>query len=226
VRFKLERNPTRRRPTCATASRACATSCPTAIDEPVIAKVEADANPIIWLAFSSDKHSPLEVTDVANRVIKPRLQTLPGAADVRVFGERKFAMRIWLDRDRLAAYNLTVQDVEDAIRARTSRCRPGASRARAREFTVVAQTDLSHGPSSSAHHRQAGDRRRAATRCASATSAASRSAPPRRAQQSSASTGGRRSPIGVIKQAVANPLELSRACAPRCRSSSPTCRRA
>jgi multidrug efflux pump len=84
---------------CATASRGCATSCRRTIDEPVIAKVEADANPIIWLAFSSDQHSALEVTDVANRIVKPRLQTLPGAADVRVFGERKFAMRIWLDRD-------------------------------------------------------------------------------------------------------------------------------
>ena len=54
---------------------------PAEVDEPVIAKVEADANPVIWLAFSSDQHSPLEVTDVANRFVKPRLQTLPGAAD-------------------------------------------------------------------------------------------------------------------------------------------------
>lgn len=67
---------------------------PRDMDEPVVAKVEADANPIIWLAFSSDRLSALEVTDYASRVVKTRLQTLPGAADVRVFGERRYAMRI------------------------------------------------------------------------------------------------------------------------------------
>jgi len=62
--------------------------------------------------------SVLDVTDIANRVVNPRLQTLPGAADVRVFGERKYSMRIWLDRDRLASYRLTPVDVEDALRRR------------------------------------------------------------------------------------------------------------
>jgi len=69
---------------------------PDDVDEPVIAKVEADASPIIWLAFSSERHSPLEMSDFANRVVKPRLQTLPGAADARVFGERRYSMRVWL----------------------------------------------------------------------------------------------------------------------------------
>jgi multidrug efflux pump len=89
---------------------------PDEIDEPVIAKVEADAQPIIYLAFSSDRHSPLEVTDYADRFVKDRLQNLPGIADVRIFGERRYAMRIWLDALRLAAYGLTPQDVEAALR--------------------------------------------------------------------------------------------------------------
>ena len=76
---------------------------PDEIDEPVIAKVEADAQPIIYLAFSSDRHSALDVTDYADRFVKDRLQNLPGVADVRIFGERRFAMRIWLDALRLAA---------------------------------------------------------------------------------------------------------------------------
>jgi multidrug efflux pump len=50
-----------------------------------------------------------------------------GAADVRIFGERKYAMRVWLDPDKLAAYKLTTQDAEDAMRRRTWRCRPDAS---------------------------------------------------------------------------------------------------
>ncbi|HQD15832.1 MAG TPA: efflux RND transporter permease subunit, partial [Ottowia sp.] len=89
---------------------------PQTIDEPVIAKVEADAFPVIWLAFSSDTRSRLEINDLVNRIVKARLQTVTGVADVRIFGERKYAMRVWLDPERLAAYRLTTQDVEDAIR--------------------------------------------------------------------------------------------------------------
>lgn len=89
---------------------------PAEIDEPVVRKVEADAQPIIYLAFSSDRHSPLEVTDIADRLVKTRLQTLPGVANVRIFGERRYSMRIWLDPVRLAAYGLTPADVEDALR--------------------------------------------------------------------------------------------------------------
>ena len=62
-----------------------------------IAKVEADAHPVIWLAFTSDTLTPLQITDLVNRIVKPRLQTVPGVADVRIYGERKYAMRVWLD---------------------------------------------------------------------------------------------------------------------------------
>ncbi len=135
--------PTPRPPTCATASRACATSCRPDVDEPVIAKVEADANPIIWLAFSSDTHSPLEVTDVASRIVKPRLQTLPGAADVRVFGERKYC-HAHLARPRAAGRLQADAGRTSRTRCggRTSRCRPAASKAASANSRVVAQTDL------------------------------------------------------------------------------------
>ncbi|MCL1860793.1 MAG: efflux RND transporter permease subunit [Proteobacteria bacterium] len=115
---------------------------PDDIDEPVIAKVEADANPIIWLAFSSDRHDPLEMSDFANRIIKPRLQTLPGAADARVYGERRYSMRVWLDRARLAAFGLTPQDVVDAIARQNVELPAGRIESREREFEVVAQTNL------------------------------------------------------------------------------------
>lgn len=111
-------------------------------DEPVIAKVEADANPIIWLAFTSDKANHLAVSDYANRIVKPRLQTLPGVADVRVFGERRYAMRVFLDRDRLAGFGLTPADVEDALRRQNVEIPAGRIESRQREFNVVSQTDL------------------------------------------------------------------------------------
>ncbi|WP_142850000.1 efflux RND transporter permease subunit [Telmatospirillum sp. J64-1] len=115
---------------------------PDDVDEPVIAKVEADAQPIIYLAFSSDRHTPAEVTEYADRYVKNRLQTIDGAADVRLFGDRRFAMRIWLDRARLAAYNLTPQDVETALRLQNIEVPAGRIESQQREFTVLSETDL------------------------------------------------------------------------------------
>ena len=142
VRFKLERPPDAAAADVRDRVSRVRSKLPDAVDEPQIAKVEADASPIMYLAFSSDKHSALEVTDVANRIVKPRLQTLPGAADVRIFGDRKFAMRIWLDRQRLAAYQLTPADVEDALRKQNLEVPAGRIESREREFSVVANTDL------------------------------------------------------------------------------------
>ena len=115
---------------------------PQAIEEPVIAKVEADAFPVIWLAFSSDVLSPLQINDLINRVVKPRLQTVTGVADVRIYGERKYAMRVWLDAERMAAYRLTSQDVEDAIRRSNLELPAGRIESQQREFSVTSQTDL------------------------------------------------------------------------------------
>ncbi|MBK8385189.1 MAG: efflux RND transporter permease subunit [Candidatus Accumulibacter sp.] len=210
VRFKLERNPDSAASDVRDRVSRVRNKLPTDIDEPVIAKVEADANPIIWIAFSSDQHSALAVTDIANRIVKPRLQTLPGAADVRVFGERKFAMRIWLDRDRLAAFNLTPQDVEDALRRQNVEVPAGRIESRSREFSVVARTDLTE-PAQFAEIivKQATDAKgsypvRIADLGRVEIGAAS--------ERSSVRFNGRPAvALGVIKQATANPLELSRA---------------
>ncbi|MCW5233633.1 efflux RND transporter permease subunit [Verminephrobacter eiseniae] len=116
---------------------------PDAIDEPVIAKVEADASPVLWLAFSSDQRSPLEINDLVNRIVKPRLQTVTGVADVPLYGERRYAMRVWLDPGRLAAYRLDTRDVEDAIRRSNLGLPAGRIESQQREFSVTSQTDLS-----------------------------------------------------------------------------------
>ncbi|MBN8517357.1 MAG: efflux RND transporter permease subunit [Candidatus Accumulibacter sp.] len=210
VRFKLERHPDSAASDVRDRVSRVRNKLPADIDEPVIAKVEADANPIIWIAFSSDQHSALEVTDFANRIVKPRLQTLPGAADVRVFGERKFAMRIWLDRDRLAAFNLMPQDVEDALRRQNVEVPAGRIESRSREFSVVARTDLGEAAQfAEIIVKQATDARgsypvRIADLGRVEIGAAS--------ERSSVRFKGRPAvALGVIKQATANPLELSRA---------------
>ncbi|MCU0762873.1 MAG: efflux RND transporter permease subunit [Hydrogenophaga sp.] len=142
VRFKLERDPDSAAADVRDKVSRVRQRLPQDVDEPVIAKVEADAQPVVWLALNSDSVSPLELSDLANRLVKPRLQTAPGAADVRIFGERRFSMRIWIDPDRLAAYNLTVQDVEDALRRSNLEVPAGRIESALREFNVTAATDL------------------------------------------------------------------------------------
>ena len=142
VRFRLDKNPESGANDVRDRVSRVRSKLPQTIEEPVISKVEADANPIIWLSFSADNMTQLDLTDIANRVVKPRLQLLPGAADVRIGGERKYAMRIWLNRDKLASYRLTPADVEDALRRQNVEVPAGRIESRQREFSVVSQTDL------------------------------------------------------------------------------------
>ncbi|MBU2533755.1 MAG: efflux RND transporter permease subunit [Alphaproteobacteria bacterium] len=115
---------------------------PDEIEEPVIQKVEADAQPIMYLAFTSDRHSPPEITDYADRHVKDRLQVLDGVAEVRIFGERRYSMRIWLHPDHLAARGLTPQDVVNALRQQNVEVPAGRIESIGREFSILSETDL------------------------------------------------------------------------------------
>ncbi len=115
---------------------------PDDIEESIIAKVEADANAIIWLAFYSDRHTALEITDFADRYVKDRLSSLPGVSNVMIGGERRYAMRLWLNKDRLAARQLTVQDVEEALRNQNVEIPSGRIESDQREFSVRTRGDL------------------------------------------------------------------------------------
>jgi len=115
---------------------------PDEIDEPIISKVEADSTPIIWVGVTTGSLNQIEASDFINRYIKTRFSVLPGAAEVRVFGERLPSMRIDVDPDKLAAYGLTVQDVESALRRQNVLIPAGRIESRDREFSVVASTDL------------------------------------------------------------------------------------
>ncbi len=115
---------------------------PDEVDEPIISKVEADTTPIIFLSVATGNMSTIEASDYINRYIKTRLSVLPGAAEVRVYGERLPSMRIYVDRAKLAAYGLIVQDVEDALRAQNVLIPAGRIESKQREFTVMSTTDL------------------------------------------------------------------------------------
>ncbi len=116
---------------------------PREIDDPVISKVDANAQAIMWLALSSDRHSGLELTDVADRILKERIQRLTGVGSVIIGGERRYAMRIWLDPLRMAAYGLTTQDVETAIRRENAEIPAGRVEGAEREFSVRTRGELS-----------------------------------------------------------------------------------
>ncbi|MGB0467887.1 MAG: efflux RND transporter permease subunit [Pontibacterium sp.] len=115
---------------------------PDTINPPVIAKTEADAQPIIWLAFSSDRHSTMKMTEIADQRVKDQLQTVNGVASVMIVGERKYAMRIWLDPARMAAYHVMPQDIESALAQQNVEVPAGRIESHTREFTLLTKTDL------------------------------------------------------------------------------------
>jgi multidrug efflux pump len=206
VRFTLKRDPDSAAADVRDKVSRARGKLPDTIDEPIIAKVEADSQPVIYIAVEAGSLSALEASDYVKRYVQPRLSVLPGAADVRVFGERQVSMRINIDRTRLAGYKLTVQDVEDAIRRQNAEIPAGRIESSAREFTVVAETDV-----------------RTPEQFNNIIVANAGGYPVRIRDIGNAEIGpvdertvsrfnGKPSlNIGVIKQAVANPLELSQA---------------
>lgn len=113
---------------------------PEGVTPPEIAKVDAGAQSVMWLTLTSDNMSPLEVTDYAERVLVDQLSTVKGVARVRVAGARRYAMRIWLDREAIAARGLAVADLESALRSENVELPAGRLESAQREFTLRTST--------------------------------------------------------------------------------------
>jgi multidrug efflux pump len=116
---------------------------PPTVDDPIVAKQDVNAQPIIWLSVNGEGFNTLELTEVANNILSEKLQRLEGVGAVFVGAERKYAMRVWLDPQRLAAYGLTVADVEQALRSGNAEIPSGRVEGRGREFSVRTRGDLS-----------------------------------------------------------------------------------
>jgi multidrug efflux pump len=84
-------------------------------DPPVVTKADANSDAIVVVTVQSKTRDLLEVCDIATNVIKERLQTIAGVSEIRIWGEKKYAMRLWLDPMKLAAYRLTALDVKSAL---------------------------------------------------------------------------------------------------------------
>jgi multidrug efflux pump len=115
---------------------------PQQIDEPVVQKQDSDAQPFIWMSMTAGDYDMMQLSDLADRIVKRRLQSIPGVGRAEIFGERRFSMRIWLSSTELAARGLTVQDVENAIGSRNIEIPAGRIESERREFTVRSLGEL------------------------------------------------------------------------------------
>lgn len=84
-------------------------------DPPVVTKTDADANPIMYITLKSESKNLLEVSDIASNIFKERLQTIPGVSEVRIFGEKRFSMRLWLDPYKMASLKVSPQEIRSAL---------------------------------------------------------------------------------------------------------------
>ncbi|MEO1139417.1 MAG: efflux RND transporter permease subunit [Pseudomonadota bacterium] len=116
---------------------------PDEADEPRVVKSDADADPVMRLAITSDRMTTAEITDYIDRFIADRIATVNGVADLRIYGQRPFAVRIWLDRRALAARKLTVSDVEAALRRNNIELPAGEVKSEDRQLTVRLNSRLS-----------------------------------------------------------------------------------
>ena len=111
-------------------------SMPEEIEEPIVAKQDADASPVIWIALFSDRYSTLELTTLAENLMKDRLQTVKGVSSIFLGGSKRFAMRLRLDADRMAAHRVTISDVETALRTQNVELPSGRIESAEREMTI------------------------------------------------------------------------------------------
>ncbi|MDR4497246.1 MAG: efflux RND transporter permease subunit [Candidatus Scalindua sp.] len=115
---------------------------PDDVDEPIVAKQDADANPSLWIALYSDRYSTLELTSLAENLFKDTLQTVPGVSSIMFGGSKRFAIRIWLDSEKMAARGVTVLDVEKAMGEQSVELPSGRVESWQREMSIETRGEL------------------------------------------------------------------------------------
>ncbi len=115
---------------------------PKDINDPVIAKQDPNATPIMYIAFADSKLRGAALVDYMQRVIQPQLETLNGVGEASIFGLRNYAMRIWLNPHKMAAHDITPTDVQNALARNNLQSASGRFDSKYEEFTINASTDL------------------------------------------------------------------------------------
>lgn len=114
-------------------------SLPQDIDaQPVVTKADASSDPILFVPMQSSTRNIMELSDYAENVVLEKLQTIPGVSAVNIYGQKRPSMRLWMDPIKLAAFNLTVQDVQNALDRQNVELPAGKVRGDATEMTVKA----------------------------------------------------------------------------------------
>lgn len=109
---------------------------PRDVDPPTVAKADADASPIMFVAVKSPKRSLLELSEIAELTFKEQLQTISGVSSIMIWGEKRYAMRIWLDPAKLAGYQMTPLDVRNAIARENIELPAGSIEGNTTELTI------------------------------------------------------------------------------------------
>ncbi|MGF1670214.1 MAG: efflux RND transporter permease subunit, partial [Balneolaceae bacterium] len=109
---------------------------PADADPPVVTKADADASPIVFLNVNSDRRNLLDLTSVAENIFKEQLQTIPGVSEIRIWGSRTYAMRLWMDPLKLSAYQVTPLDVQQALNRENVELPSGRIEGNLTELTV------------------------------------------------------------------------------------------
>jgi len=115
---------------------------PKNINDPIIDKQDPNAQPIIYLSFSSNQLSPEAVTDYLLRVVQPQIQMQDGVNQASIYGQREYAMRVWLNPHRMAAFNVTGNDINQAINEQNVQATSGRLKGNLQEYDVYSTTDM------------------------------------------------------------------------------------
>src|SRR3954469_16207664 len=112
-------------------------SLPTDLEAPpVVSKADASSDPILSMTVQSDTRNQLEISEWANNVLVERIQTIPGVSAIQIWGEKRYAMRIWFNPEKLTAYSLTPNDVQTALLRENVELPSGKISGNATELTV------------------------------------------------------------------------------------------
>lgn len=109
---------------------------PPDVDNPSVSKADADRVPIVFLNIKSDRRNLLEITDIVTNTFKERLQTIPDVSQVWIWGEKQYAMRLWMDPAKLAAHKITPLEVRNALQRENVELPSGRIEGNVTELTV------------------------------------------------------------------------------------------
>lgn len=115
---------------------------PSTVQDPMVSQASLDATPVLYLTVSSAGHDPMEVTETVKRLLVPQLAAMDGVAQAQMLGERRYSMRLQLDPIRMAGYDITVDDVNAALRAQNVDLPGGEIRTDTRALSVIPETAL------------------------------------------------------------------------------------